>query len=287
MINNIDNENVYEEFFIKCKYYELNSLNTIFVESPNKEDKTGFLIMHLNVRSLQKNIDKLSLYVAQLKRKPDIIAVSETKLGINRVHENNELSGYNFIHRGSLTNAGGVGIYINKNISFTEKETQFKPRLTEDLWIEVNINQKPMTIGVIYRHPVYIAHEIDEFGKTLANVLHKLNINKSKFCILGDFNIDLLQINQNNKVRKYANNLLAQSCKCAIDIPTRISGNSRTLLDHVYVNDFEMNIVSGVGVYDISDHFPVFINFTSAVNPKKTSNKYFTRDLNNFVLKPF
>ena len=159
--------------------------------------------------------------------------------------------------------------------------------MTEDLWIEVNMNQKPMTIGVIYRHPVYVAHEIDDFGEALSNILHKLNINKSKFCILGDFNIDLLQINQNNKARKYANNLLAQSCKCAIDIPTRISGNSRTLLDHVYVNDFEMNIVSGVGVYDISDHFPVFIHFTSDVNPKKTSNKYFTRDLNKFCLEAF
>jgi len=37
-------------------------------------------MMHFNVRSIHKNINQLAQYVCQLKIKPDIIAVSETKI---------------------------------------------------------------------------------------------------------------------------------------------------------------------------------------------------------------
>jgi len=36
--------------------------------------------VHFNVRSIHKNIDQLAQYICQLKIKPDIIAVSETKI---------------------------------------------------------------------------------------------------------------------------------------------------------------------------------------------------------------
>ena len=37
-------------------------------------------MIHFNVRSLQKNTDKLSHYLTDLNRKPDVVVVSETKL---------------------------------------------------------------------------------------------------------------------------------------------------------------------------------------------------------------
>ena len=60
-------------------------------------------MIHFNVRSLQKNIDKLSHYLTDLNRKPDVVAVSETKLKENMIHSNIELDGYQFIHRNSHT----------------------------------------------------------------------------------------------------------------------------------------------------------------------------------------
>ena len=65
-----------------------------------------------NVGSLQKNIDKLSHYLTDLKRKRDVIAVFEIKLKENMIYCNIELDGYQFIHRCSQTLAGGVGIYV-------------------------------------------------------------------------------------------------------------------------------------------------------------------------------
>ena len=51
--------------------------------------------------------------LASFKRKPDIIAVTETRLNDNTVC-NVDITGYNFFNVNSPTSAGGVGIYISK-----------------------------------------------------------------------------------------------------------------------------------------------------------------------------
>ena len=73
--------------------------------------------------TLQKNIDKLSHYLTDLNRKPDVVAVSETKLKENMIHSNIELDGYQFIHRNRHTSAGDVGIYVKSSISYNLKPT--------------------------------------------------------------------------------------------------------------------------------------------------------------------
>ena len=67
---------------------------------------------------------QLYLFVIELPLKPLIICITETKLkGIPVV--NISLPGYVFIHENSSTNAGGIGIYISKNltVSFVAKVT--------------------------------------------------------------------------------------------------------------------------------------------------------------------
>ena len=78
-------------------------------------------MIHFNVRSLQKVIDRLSHYPTNLNRKPDVVAVSETKLKENMIHSNIKLDGYQFIHRNSHTFAGGVGIDVKSSISYNMK----------------------------------------------------------------------------------------------------------------------------------------------------------------------
>ena len=70
--------------------------------------------MHFNMRSLSKNVDKLHEFLTDLKTRPVVIAISETKLKESKIANNINLQGYNFIHYDSKTSAGGVGLYINK-----------------------------------------------------------------------------------------------------------------------------------------------------------------------------
>ena len=80
-------------------------------------------MMHFNVRSLSKNIDKLSYYLSQLNLKPDIIAITETKLCDAKCGNNIQLFGYNFVHNDSSTKAKEVGLYVSESLAFNISST--------------------------------------------------------------------------------------------------------------------------------------------------------------------
>ena len=84
------------------------------------------------------------------------MAFSETKLQEGKANRNVELKGYNFIHRDSITAAGGVGLYILKSLSYSVNHSlsNFALPNAEHLWIDIQTSKTSIVIGVIYRHPV-------------------------------------------------------------------------------------------------------------------------------------
>ena len=94
----------------------MSSLNNVV-----KHKKDELFIIHFNVRSLQKNIDNLTTFLANISEMPDIIAISETKITYGQILVNVDINGYDFIHCDSTTKAGGVGIYIKKNVTLQTK----------------------------------------------------------------------------------------------------------------------------------------------------------------------
>jgi len=64
--------------------------------------------------------------------------------------------------------------------------------------------------------------------------------------------------------QNYVDCLASCGCISLIDKPTRFSKNSKpSLLDHIYTNICEEKriINSGITIFDISDHLPIFVNF--------------------------
>ena len=193
-------------------------------------------MIHFNLRSLQKNIDKLSDYLAGFKNQPEIIAISETKLREGYTNRNIELEGYTFLHSDSRTQAGGVGIYIKNSLQCSINQcTKICIAKAEHLWVDISTNQRPVTVSVVYRHPDDSATAIDKFNEEFKELLVLLNNTKCPFYCLGDFNVNLLNVPKPNKdaVRKYANMLLSCNSQCLIDVPNRVTSISRTLLDHI------------------------------------------------------
>ena len=98
--------------------------------------------MHFNVRSLAKNIDKLNKCICDLKTKPSVIAITETKLNQNRMSANINIYGHNFIHHDSKTCAGGVAFYIEESLKYIQSnKTSSNLDNVEDLWIELTIKK--------------------------------------------------------------------------------------------------------------------------------------------------
>ena len=111
-------------------------------------------------------------------------------------------------------------------------------------------NDKYILVG-LYRSP---AGNIKLFFDNLENLLQFLvKTNKStKFILIGDFNINVLN-NNDNHVKRFRDILNSFNLNWSINSPTRVAGSSKTAIDNVVSNIAEIN----VSVLDtaISDHY--------------------------------
>ena len=91
--------------------------------------------------------------MANLSETPDIIAISVTRI----THDHllvGDIEEYDFIHCDSLTRAEVVGFYIKQSLTYKQKfDINVELDFAENMWIEVQTNNEPKVIEVIYRHP--------------------------------------------------------------------------------------------------------------------------------------
>ena len=78
---------------------------------------------------------------------------------------------------------------------------------------------------------------------------------------MGDFNLDLLQIQSHKDVDNFLDILGSSSFQPQILQPTRITDHSHTLIDNIFFNSLEHLTISGNIVYDLTDHLRNFLTF--------------------------
>ena len=93
----------------QSEYYSVSKLNNIF----NTTQSKGISLFHCNIRSLTKSLTLLNDVLCSLDSRPDIVAITETRLSSNSI-SNLDIPKYNFFHIDSPTPAGGAAIYVNK-----------------------------------------------------------------------------------------------------------------------------------------------------------------------------
>ena len=178
-----------------------------------------FFLLHINTRSLAKNLNQVKDLLISIGKIPDIIAISETKLRNEGFH-NVSREGFEFVHHNSPTNAGGVGLYIKQGINFN---LITKPNLNiegcEDIWIDVKMDKnKKVVIGAIYRHP---KSNFIDFQTSFVNTIELLNALSATYYIAGDINIDLSKSDNNANIADYVNTLHSMGCSQVIASPTQ------------------------------------------------------------------
>ena len=257
----------------KCNYYNLETLND---ELHTKTEQDLFLF-HVNIRSVIKNEDDLTENISAMRFLSEIIAITEIKLQANRIFHS-KLQGYICIWADSLTCAGGMAFLIKSILNYQIRDDLniFVPGC-ENRWIEINHPDKNgIVIGVVYRHP---QHDHSEFQEAFQENILQLNKSKKVFYPCGDYNINLLQSDANNKIASYLNSVTSSGCGsfCLIDKPTRLGESSTTLLDHFYTNNLTTPITSGILESDISDHLPTFVLSRSYIPPCSSASYKFRR----------
>ena len=176
----------YDKYFPPSKLSEIST-------SLNQQD---FFAVHFNARSLSKNKDKIEDFFIGMKRIPDVVAISETKLNASSV-SNKNFDNYKFFHNDSVTCANGVGRCVRETLKFRLRDDLLLHlQDCKDLWLEIESKETNFIIAVIYRHP---KQKLSLFNDKLCETLSLLENNKVNYIVCGDTNINLLVKKTSNK----------------------------------------------------------------------------------------
>ena len=258
-----NNNNTYE-------YYTDDQFNI------NVKMENALSIIHFNSRSLYKNFSKTKEYLSKLQ-KFNIIAISETWLDGEKASDMG-LDGYELFTMNRVNKkGGGVALYVDEALRCSQIESMSSTidNVLECVTIEIYVEKaNNIIISCIYRTP---GSCLDTFDEKLAAMFSNSNDKKVQI-ICGDFNIDLLNPNGHQKTTDFIHTMYSNCLFPVIIKPSRITIDTATLIDNIFTNKIDHEIVGGLLINDISYHLPVFAIFQNYFGIK-TKQKTHTFDI--------
>ena len=160
---------------------------------------------------------------------------------------------------------GGLLVYVKDGICCSRR-TDLENESLKCIWLEIKpVKSKPFLLGNIYRPPNSTVQWNSVFEDCIENVLRE----EKELYLMGDINRDLLNYQIKNAWTDYMEPFgLTQ----LVSEATRVTSDSRTLIDHVYSNCPENVNSLNVPKIGLSDHFPIFLHACSAPKVKSLHN---------------
>ena len=257
-------------FSSKTQYMETRNIDSFKDESATYDD---FPIISINVRSIvnRDHFTALQALLSDMPIRPAIIGLTETWVTDNTQGPYSNLKGYKFVqnHRHQYS-GGGVGFYVADHLHYSviDSMTIMKEKVFESLFINVDVNDKTIVCGTIYRKSQNCAHE--GFLTNMKKVLKQCEKINKPTILMGDLNYNLLD-NEDIHVSSCVDTIFDSGYYPLINIPTRITDTTGTVLDHIWTNIMDKPVKSAVLVDRIADHQPVYMNL--AID-KSSSNEY-------------
>ena len=267
------------ENFKNCTYLSPNS------DSPNHNN--SLTILHLNIRSLNKNFDELYDFLVSFRLRPDVICLTETRI-YNDPLDNITIPQYKFFHVDSQSSAGGVAVYVSDNITCKLCPDQYIMSNSECLWLELcksNSTEK-FIVGTVYRHPDQSTVKI--FVDGFSDCLNDLCTSSKPYYTLGDFNINMLKSKRTSISHDYINLIVANGAVPTITKPRRVTPEFSSIIDHITTNDSIHQIDSFIFKVDVTEHYPILckIDERKSNNLKNHPDEYYG-DKSKFAAESF
>ena len=243
----------------KCDYMNIEKCANL---NPNNYN---LIVLQLNIHSLLSHQHDLSQQIRTTEKKnsrSDIILLCETFLSKNT---------YNMVKIRGFTHicnfckekkGGGVSILVRDGIAYRRRQDLdvFEEGHTESIFIEVKSrNGKQIIFRSMYK-PLNTNNE--QFIKNITEIVHKTKSVKGQHSlelVLGmDHNINLLYGKSCKPTQKFMETMDGLLLYPTITRPTRITQNSATLIDNIYVSDsLHRSFESTIIIDDMSNHLPV------------------------------
>ena len=143
---------------------------------------------------------------------------------------------------------------------------------------------KPILIGILYRPP-----DQSKFLDNLStSISQTCSFNEQEVYILGDLNINLINSQKHtpNGIKRYKEFCSLHGIEQLLTLPTRITKNSSSLLDHVLTNSADRISQFGIVNVGLSDHQLIYCTrkitrtrLNAHKYVKMRSLKYYSEDL--------
>ncbi len=119
---------------------------------------------------------------------------------------------------------------------------------------------KAINLINLYRPPKYVIEKYNEFTLEICPLLKTLETSNNDALITGDFNFDLLKINEKQSFSDYFDTLTSYNFYPKITLSTRLSNNHGTLIDNFVckLTENNLNTSSVIIINKFSDHQPYF-----------------------------
>ena len=156
-------------------------------------------------------------------------------------------------------------IYLREDYNFTILNLHTQSMIWDGLFIEIHgkaLGRKHIIVGNIYRPPRDVLQNYQTFTSELASIITVLSKSKCEVVLSGDYNIDLLKLNDNTNISDFFDTITGLTFYPIITLPTRFSDRRCTLIDN-FICTFSpaiMNSTTGILTNNISDHQPYLIN---------------------------
>ena len=249
--------------------------------------KDVFKIFHVNLRSLRKNWDYLNILLDEASIEWDIICLTEISIKEDETSLY-EIENYTavWLTRETTKTGGGLAIFVNNKYE-GNYDYKIGKLGTNDL-ISLNINNGKENTEILfsYRQPNSV---MKEFLDDLAHLIKSYKL-KENVIWIGDVNIDILDLDRQNKEMRKSNkknltskdrylNMLAKAgFEKKINTATReeLKGNklTKSCIDHVFAKLNKFGQSSGFVVKEkIADHYITGILFKHETTKKIEKNE--------------
>ena len=241
-------------------------------------DIDNFNIAHYNINSITAfgRLDQLSDICATLKL--DVLILTESKLDHTIPSSVMTLPGYHEpLRRDRNRNGGGVLVYIAQNLIFCQKE-HLQSDNFEHIWVDLRIRNDTFAINALYRPPNETNESHIKFLNTASDILQKLsNYNSSQKLIASDLNFGNCYCKfptlEHKPLDSAASDLFSSfGFIQLIDIPTRITENTMSLIDLIFVMDTDFVSCHGT-LPKIADHDGVVVSYNIKTEKIKQKTK--------------
>ena len=268
---------------LNSKYHSVKDFQELKIEK-------NFNIFHANVNGLESKFDNLEIFLGGSASAIDIVAITETSEDAeNSFIRNVEMEGYELFKTPTNSLKGGTALYVNRAFNAFERvDLKAQNDVMEAVWVEIkNPKNKNIVCGCVYRHPKKLKPDYIEFNKYMDSTLNKLVQENKEVYICGDFNIDLLKLNEVSAHLDFYTLLNGHGFLPFIIQPTRVVANDTpSLLDNIFSNNISDAVISGNIYLTLSEHFSQFASVSRGPIDVKKIVMY-GRDLKNFSAEDF